>query len=459
MARQTLFANEALTPSGWAQNVRVDIDGEGRIAGVTAGAKPDDVPGEVKVGALLPAPGNAHSHSFQRAMAGLTEYRSQAYDDFWTWRALMYHFVERLTPDDIEAIAAQVQMEMLEAGYAAIGEFHYLHHQPDGTPYDMPGELGARMFAAAAQTGIGYTHLPVLYMRGGMDGRPLSGGQRRFGNTLDQFGTLFEQARERLQDLPADARLGVAPHSLRAVDEDGLSFAAGLRRTAPVHIHAAEQTGEVDEALTHLGARPVTWLLDNMKIDSDWRLVHATQMTNAETAALAASGAGVVVCPITEANLGDGIFGAQQYLSAGGALALGSDSNFRISLSEELRALEHSQRLRDRERAVLATADKSCGRRMLETVAEGGASALGRDAGRIEAGALADLLALDTASSTLTGLSGDRLLDTWIFAGGDDLVSDVWAAGRHVVKDGRHIKHDAIAARFNKVMLRLRSEL
>jgi formimidoylglutamate deiminase len=196
-----------------------------------------------------------------------------------------------------------------------------------------------------------------------------------------------------------------------------------------------------------------------MKIGADWRLVHATQMTETETKALAASGAGIVVCPITEANLGDGIFPARDYLSAGGALALGSDSNIRISLSEELRALEHSQRLRDRERAVLATPEKSCGRRMLEAVAEGGASALGRDAGRIEAGALADLFALDTAAPDLAGLSGDRLLDAWIFAGGDRLVTDVWAAGRHMVKDGRHIKRDAIAARFNKVMLRLRSEL
>ncbi|MFC2953838.1 formimidoylglutamate deiminase [Marinicaulis aureus] len=455
MAHQTLFAQEALTAAGWARNVRLEIDPAGRIAGVTADAKPEGI----KVGALLPAPGNAHSHSFQRAMAGLTEYRSQAHDDFWTWRALMYHFVERLTPDDIEAIAAQVQMEMLEAGYAAIGEFHYLHHQPDGTPYDNPGELGERMFAAAAQTGIGYTHLPVLYMRGGMDDRPLAGGQRRFGNRLEQFEQLFELARSGLKQLPADARLGVAPHSLRAVNEKALSFTVGLDRTAPVHIHAAEQTGEVDEALTYLGARPVEWLLKTMNIDADWRLVHATQMTDTETAALAASGAGVVVCPITEANLGDGIFNAREYLSAGGALALGSDSNIRISLSEELRALEHSQRLRDRQRAVLATSEKSCGRAMLETAAAGGASALGRDAGRIETGALADLLALDSAAPALAGLSGDRMLDTWIFAGGDDLVTDVWAAGRHVVTSGAHIKRDAITTRFNAVMARLRGEL
>lgn len=455
MTMTTIFAREALTPMGWARDVAVEIGADGRIEKLASGAKPAGV----TVGALLPAPGNGHSHSFQRAMAGLTEYRSQDKDDFWTWRALMYHFVERLTPDDIEAIAAEVQMEMLEAGYAAVGEFHYLHHQPDGAPYDSIGELGERIFAAAAETGIGYTHLPVLYMRGGMDGRPLAGGQRRFGNTLDQFEKLFERARADLEALPSDARLGVAPHSLRAVDQNALSFTAGLARTAPVHIHAAEQTGEIDEALAHLGARPVEWLLNRMNIDADWRLVHATQMTTPETAALAASGAGVVICPITEANLGDGIFPAKDYLSAGGALALGSDSNIRISLSEELRALEHSQRLRDRERAVLATPETSCGRRMLEAAATGGASALGRNAGRIETGALADLFALDSAAPDLAGLSGDRLLDTWIFAGDDALVSDVWAAGRHIVKDGRHLKRDAIHRRFNKTMKRLRSEL
>ncbi len=456
MADRKIFARDLLTPAGWRRNAIVEIDSSGRISRVSEGGADADI----SVGALLPSPSNVHSHSFQRAMAGLTEYRGKdQVDDFWTWRALMYHFVERLTPDDIEAIAAQVQMEMLEAGFAAIGEFHYLHHQPDGTPYARPAELSERVIAAAAETGIGYTHLPVLYMRGGMDGRPLAGGQRRFGCTLDQFARLHSDCRTLLKSLAGDARLGVAPHSLRAVDAKALAFAAGLDNKAPVHIHAAEQVGEVEEALTHLGARPVEWLLDNANADARWCFIHATQMTGGEVRRLAASGAVAGLCPITEANLGDGIFPARDYLSAGGAIAIGSDSNLRISLSEELRALEHSQRLRDRQRAVLAEVNKSCGRVLLGAAAQGGARALARDAGRIGPGALADLVAIDHAHPTLAGLSGDRLLDAWIFAGDDRLVTDVWAAGRHLVTGGRHVRRETIAQRFNNVMARLRADL
>ena len=457
MNRQRIAAKEVLTPDGWRRNAVVEIGADGRIAGLYN--KDKAVAADLTAGALLPAPGNVHSHAFQRAMAGLTEYRANPADDFWTWRALMYHFVARLTPDDIEAIAAQVQMEMLEAGFAAIGEFHYLHHQPDGTPYANLGELSQRVIAAAAQTGIGYTHLPVLYRRGGMDGRALEGGQRRFGSTREQFQTLFEDARAALKALPADARLGVAPHSLRAVDKNDLEFAASLAPAAPIHIHVAEQTGEVDEALAHLGARPVEWLCANAEIDARWCLIHATQMTGAEIKTVAAAGAVAGLCPITEANLGDGIFAAKDFLGQGGRIAVGSDSNIRISLAEELRALEHSQRLRDRQRAILSTPDKSCGRFLLEHAALGGAQALARDAGRIETGALADLVALDTNDPALAGLSGDRILDAWMFAAPESPVSDVWAAGRHVVKGGRHIGRERIAARFNKVMARRRAEL
>lgn len=454
----TIVAREALTPAGWRQNAAVEIGADGRIAAVRDANNTEMT--AHRAGILLPAPANAHSHSFQRAMAGLAEHRGpDAHDDFWTWRALMYHFVENLTPDDIEAIAAQTQMEMLEAGYAASAEFHYLHHQPDGAPYEQIDELGARLFAAAAESGIGYTHLPVLYMRGGMDDRPLKGGQRRFGCTRDQFAELIDAARLSLAGLPSDCNLGVAPHSLRAVGPEALAFAAGLEPSAPVHIHAAEQTGEVDEALAHLGARPVEWLLDNARIDQRWVLVHATHMTDAEIDGVARSGATVSACPITESNLGDGIFSASAFLGAGGHVAIGSDSNIRISLAEELRTLEHSQRLRDRRRVILADETRSCGRFLIETAATGGARALGRDAGRIEAGAWADLFALYPNHLTTAGLSGDRALDSWIFAGRGDVVSDVWSAGRHLVRDGRHIRRDAIAGRFRTVMERLRSSL
>ncbi|PQA89494.1 formimidoylglutamate deiminase [Hyphococcus luteus] len=457
MAGQRIAAKEILTPEGWRRDVIVEIGPDGRITGLHK--KDKGAAADMTVGALLPAPGNVHSHAFQRAMAGLTEYRANPTDDFWSWRALMYHFVERLTPDDIEAIAAGVQMEMLEAGFAAVGEFHYLHHQPDGAPYANLAELSERLFAAAAETGIGYTHLPVLYMRGGMDGRALEGGQRRFGCTREQFENLFADAREAMKALPGDARLGVAPHSLRAVDKDGLAFAAALDPSSPVHIHIAEQTGEVEEAITHLGARPVEWLYANMNVDARWCLIHATHMNEAEVKAAAASGAVAGLCPITEANLGDGIFEAASFLSAGGRIGIGSDSNIRITLAEELRMLEHSQRLKHRQRAVLSTLEKSCGRFLLEGAALGGAQALGRDGGRIEHGALADFVALDAGNPALAGLSGDRMLDAWIFASAESPVTDVWSAGRHLVKDGRHIRRDRIAGRFNTVLARLRSDL
>lgn len=452
-----IAAKEVLTPEGWRRDAIVEIGADGRIASLYN--KEKALAADLTVGALLPAPGNVHSHAFQRAMAGLTEYRANPSDDFWTWRALMYHFVGRLTPDDIEAIAAQVQMEMLEAGFAAIGEFHYLHHQPDGTPYDNLAELTERVIAAAAETGIGYTHLPVLYRRGGMDGRALEGGQRRFGCTREQFQQIFDDARTAMKSLPADARLGVAPHSLRAAGKDDLELAASLAPNAPVHIHVAEQTGEVEEALAYLGARPVEWLYANADVDARWCLIHSTHMSDAEIKGIAASGAVAGLCPITEANLGDGIFAAKDFLGQGGRIAIGSDSNIRISLTEELRALEHSQRLRDRKRAILSTPDKSCGRFLWEHVARDGAQALARDGGRIEKGALADLVALDAENPALAVLSGDRMLDAWIFASAESPITDVWAAGRHVVKGGRHIACERIAGRFNKVMKRLRAEL
>lgn len=457
MNTRTIAAKHLLTPQGWRKDMAVEIGEDGRIASISK--HPNGA--AISVGALLPAPGNVHSHAFQRAMAGLAEARSASNnaDDFWSWRNLMYRFVERLTPDDIEAIAAHVQMETLEAGYASIGEFHYLHHQPDGAPYANISELSERMFAAAVQTGIGYTHLPVLYMQGGIDGRTPQVGQKRFACTTEQFAQIYENLSALTPSLPDDARLGVAPHSIRAVDAKGLAFASSLQNNAPVHIHIAEQTGEVEEARSVLGARPVAWLLDNTEVNARWSLVHATHMDMNETEGLACSGAVAALCPVTEANLGDGIFDAPPFLSAGGRIAVGTDSNVRISLSEELRMLEYSQRLHHRRRVLLAGDAKSSGRFIFDHVNAGGAQSLGRDAGRIETGALADLVAIDSDNPVLAGLSGDMLIDAWIFAGDDRLVTDVWAAGRHVVRSGRHMQRDAIANRFNAVMSRLRSDL
>ena len=372
----------------------------------------------------------------------------------------MYRFLEILSPDDIEAIAALVQMEMLESGYAASAEFHYLHHDYNGVGYSSPTELSERLFQASSISGIGYTHLPVLYMRGGLDNQPLQAGQRRFGCNLDQFQTLYTSLSEKMAGLPQDYVLGVAPHSLRAVSKDGLLLASTLNQQNPVHIHIAEQQNEVNDVVQALGARPIRWLLDNVEVNDRWCLVHATHTDQKELIDFAISGAVAGLCPITEANLGDGIFNAPQFIENGGRFGIGSDSNVKIGLSEELRLLEISQRLRDQRRVVFSSeATPSNGRFIYEHAAKGGAQALGRDAGAIKAGALADLVALDDEHYSLVNLTNDRILDAWIFASDDDIVSDVWAAGRHMVSEGRHILRDAISSQFLKTIKRLRDEL
>ncbi len=445
-----IHAAQALLPEGWASEIRVAIAPDGRLAEAPAGAAPDH-----RVGLLLPAPGNLHSHAFQRAMAGLAERRGGAgQDSFWTWRELMYRFLEALGPDEVEAIAAQVQLEMLEAGFAAVGEFHYLHHQPGGAPYPRLSELADRIVAAAAETGIALTLLPVLYSQGGCDGRPLGDGQRRFGTDTDRFSRLVEGAAGAMTTLGPDAVLGLAPHSLRAVSPDALAQIAEVG-LGPLHMHLAEQEGEVSEVMSALGARPVEWLLDNAEVDARWCLIHCTQMRPHETARLARTGAVAGLCPVTEANLGDGIFDGAGWRAAGGRFGVGSDSNLRISLSGELSALEYSQRLRDRARAVLADPGQSTGRQLLEAAATGAAQALGRGRGAIAPGEWADLVALDSEATALVGRSGDTALDTWIFAAGDGLVRDVWSAGRHVVRDGAHVARGRIEARFREAMVRL----
>jgi formimidoylglutamate deiminase len=451
-----IWAEQALTANGWHRNVRVTLAGDGTIAAITTGQPISDV----RVGILLPAPTNLHSHAFQRAMAGMTERRgADPQDTFWTWRRLMFRFLDHLDPDDIEAITAFVQMQMLEAGYAGVVEFHYIHHQPGGAPYGDVAELSTRIAAAAAVSGIGLTLAPVLYRYGGCDLRPLSPGQIRFGTTRDQFQRIVEGADRSLAKLPADARLAIAPHSLRAVTPDDLSFAVALRPGTPVHMHLAEQAGEVDEVIAHRGARPVEWLLANHDVSPRWCLIHCTQMQSHETEALARSGAIAGLCPITESSLGDGIFDAVRYLNAGGRFGIGSDSNIRISLSEELRTLEYSQRLRDRGRAMLADPTRSTGRVLFESAAAHGALAAQRSAGSLRPGALADLVALDSSAIDLDGKQGDDCLDSFIFSGDDRMITDVWSAGRHLVTGGHHVRHDAIVSRYRSVMASLRGRL
>jgi len=440
----TVFANRALLSSGWADNVRLTHQ-HGKITDIRVENAPQT--DDIRVDTLLPALSNLHSHTFQRAMAGMTERRDKGRDSFWSWRNLMYQFMDHITPDQYQAIAALAFMEMQEAGYAAVGEFHYVHHQPGGAPYDTLTELSDRVFASAIATGIGLTHLPVLYTYGGAGKAPMAGGQMRFANDIDRFGNLVANARKTaIGTMPHDTAVGIAPHSLRATCPEDLTIVQSVKENAPLHIHIAEQPKEVEDIQAWLGARPVEWLLDNAPVNADWCLIHATHMTKAETRNMAKSGAIAGLCPITESNLGDGPFNGPQFLAHGGRFGVGSDSNVRIALSEELRTLEYSQRLRDLSRNVMISGEGSVGALLYQGAAIGGARALGRDAGRIETGVLADLVAIDTSHPTLCTLSGDALIDGFIFAADDRVVTDVWSAGRHRVQSGRHVAHDQIVS-------------
>jgi formimidoylglutamate deiminase len=413
------------------------------------------------VALLLPAPLNLHSHAFQRAMAGLTEARGpDPRDSFWSWRRLMYKFLDQLTPDDVEAIAALVFMEMLEAGYGAVAEFHYLHHDVGGVPYGKLAEMSDRIVSAALQTGIGLTLLPVHYQFGGCDLRPLNGGQQRFGNDPDCFLRLHADARASVMAGPGDFATGIAPHSLRAVDPSGLNAILDEASSGPIHMHLAEQIAEIDEVLAHLNARPAEWLLANHDVNGRWCLIHCTQMNDAETIALANSGAVAGLCPLTESNLGDGIFNGTTYLGHGGAVGVGSDSNIQISLFEELKTLEYSQRLRDLSRAALATRGRSTGRVLYEAAAKGGAQAGGRDSGRIAAGAWADLVGLESDNQWLCERQGDAALDSLVFTGGGQAcIRDVWSAGRHVVTEGRHFRAESVLSNFKRTMQQLETDI
>lgn len=444
-----VFVNQALLESGWQRDVLIGIDGR-TIASIETGIAPP-AGAERFAGAAVPGVANVHSHAFQRAMAGLAERRGPDDDDFWTWREVMYRFLAQLTPDDVEAIAAMALVEMLESGFTAIGEFHYLHNAPDGSRYADPAEMGARIVAAAETTGMGLALLPSFYAQGGCGGRPPTPGQRRFISNIDSFWTLLEASRRHVSQLDG-AVLGLAPHSLRAVDAPELAALLERWTEGPVHIHAAEQTREVDECLAWSGARPVQWLLDNTDVNERWCLIHCTHMTDDESRRLAKSGAVAGLCPITEANLGDGIFEAQRHLDAGGRLAVGSDSNVRIALNEELRTLEYGQRLRERRRNRLGSEGESIGRHLFDVTRRGGARALGLRSGALATGQTADIVVLDLAHPALAARREDAILDSWTFAAGDDAVRNVIAGGRTVVRDGAHIRRGEISRRFSAAM-------
>jgi formiminoglutamate deiminase len=443
-----VHAERALTPAGWTNSVRLAIEA-GKVASVETGVPASE--GDERHAILVPALANLHSHAFQRAMAGLAETRGPGADTFWTWRETMYRFALMMTPDDVEAAAAQLYVEMLEAGFAAVAEFHYLHHAPDGAPYADRAEMAARIVAAARETGIGLTLLPVFYAHAGFGAEPPKPEQRRFIADVGSYARLFEACEQLVGGQPNEA-IGVAPHSLRASTPAELADVVALAGERPIHIHAAEQIGEVEDCVASLGQRPVRWLLDHMGVDRRWCLVHSTHMDAAETRDLAASGAVAGLCPITEANLGDGVFRAREYLDAGGRYGVGSDSNVSIGAADELRQLEYSQRLHARSRNVLAQAGGSTGRALFDAALSGGAQALGRRAGRLAAGASADFLTLDAGHPTLAGKSGDAILDAWVFSAGNALVDCVWSGGRKIVQGGKHGARERIAARFAAIM-------
>ena len=438
---------------GWRAGVTLAVGADGQLQSA------QDAAGDALGRWVLPGMPNLHSHAFQRAMAGLAERRGGNDDSFWSWRETMYAFAAAIGPDELRAIAAQLYVEMLKAGYTQVCEFHYLHHQPDGKPYAHAEAMSLALIEAAREAGIGLTLLPVLYLSGGFDGRALSPRQRRFGHQVDDYLRLLETLRP-LQD--PMLRVGIALHSLRAVPEQAMRevLASEIAKTCPIHIHVAEQIGEVQDCLALRGARPVEWLFAHADVDPRWCLVHATHLTDEETVQIARSGATVGLCPTTEANLGDGLFPLAAYQDAGGRFGIGSDSHISVSPVEELRWLEYGQRLSTRHRNIAARHHgDSVGETLWRAALRGGAQASGMPLGELRVGARADLIVLDEDAPLLAARDSRSLLDSWLFAGNTPLVRDVMTGGRWQVRGFRHHDEERIAARYRHVASELAAGL
>jgi len=448
-----LFARDALLPSGWGRDVLIDIGADGSIRSVdVAFATPADA--ERVQGPLLPGMPNVHSHAFQRALAGLTERGGPRTDNFWTWRTEMYRFLERIGPEEQEAIATQLYIELLKAGYTSVGEFHYLHHDPAGRPYADRGEMARRVRAAAATTGIRLTLLPVFYAHADFGGAPPVSAQRRFIHDTEGFLRLVAELARTDGEV-----VGVAPHSLRAVTPHELAEIVAFARTklvgAPLHIHAAEQRKEVEDCVNWCGEGPVAWLLSHAAIDERWCIVHATHMTPEETRDLAATGAVVALCPTTEADLGDGVFPAIGYLAAGGQLGIGGDSHVGVDPFLELRLVDAVQRLTVEKRNVLARDGESSGLRLYQAALAGGARALSQNVGAIAVGHRADLIVLNGDDPVLAEHAASTVLDAAIFGPGRGIVRDVMVAGRWVIGEGHHADEETILLRYRQTLKRL----
>ncbi len=444
-------AAQALVPEGVRKSVRIGVE-DGLIASVEADAA-CQAGDEIINGLVLPGMANVHSHAFQRAMAGLAEWDEGGSDNFWSWREAMYRFAERLEPTSQEAIARFLYIEMLKAGYTSVGEFHYLHNRSGGAPYAPATAMADAITEAAQASGIALTLMPTLYVAGGADGRALNERQKRFGKSVDELLKL----REAMRGKAGVSQVGLALHSLRAVPPVLIHEAiAGVEATSPIHIHAAEQTGEVDECVQFLGARPVEYLLKHFGVDKRWCLIHSTHLSADETRGLAKSGAVAGLCPTTEGNLGDGIFPLPDYLVAGGHFAIGGDSHIAVDPAEELKMLEYSQRLLHRRRNVGASTEAPhTAARLWAEAARSGARALGLDAGEIAVGKRADLVVVNTEHVSLAGRDGAQAMDSYVFVAGRDAVRDVMIDGRWVVWGRQHALEGAAHQAYRDATLRI----
>jgi len=452
MAEQQLRCRSVLTGSGWLEHAFIDVGADGLVRSV--GALPQNA--ATDFGHVIPGMPNLHSHAFQRQMAGLSGMPGPHGDSFWSWRELMYGLALRIQPEQLQAIAAFLQAEMLENGYTSCAEFHYLHHQADGRPYDNPLEMSGRIVAAADQSGIALTLLPVLYSRSGFTSQDVTDRQRRFRNTTEQYVDLWQRCTAMLQGHRLH-RTGLALHSLRAVAATQMKevLQACSQVNQPIHIHIAEQMREVAECQEVLGARPVAWLLDQQPVDQHWCLVHATHMDCAETTAALNSKAVIGLCPSTEADLGDGYFDIAKWFESSGSLGIGSDSNLRLAVNEELRMLEFQARLHSGKRNVLVENGFSCGRSLYQRALAGGAQALGQNVGCIAPGYRADLVELEPEHMLLAGRSGDTLVDSWMLAGDQSMIRSVWVAGEQRVREGRHRDREVLQEASKNAMLEL----
>lgn len=459
----TIYEVEHLhQPGGWLSPGFVEVGADGMILSVSdrppAGRRTERLRGFG-----VPGLSNLHSHAFQRALAGRTEFvtAARAEDNLWTWRKEMYRVVDRLTPEAYEAVAALVYLEMLKFGMTAVCEFHYVHHQPGGQAYANPAEMSERLIAAARRAGLGLTLLPVLYAHGGI-GKPVEATQKRFVHQVDDYLTLIDTLRKQSTRHPA-LRVGLALHSLRAVMPDearaALAGMAAMDRAARLHIHVSETTHEVEEVKAGLGARPVQWLLDNVGLDDRWCLVHATHLDASEIAGAARSRAVAGICPLTEATMGDGFFPLTEYHDAGGAWGIGTDSHYSTSAAEELRILECGKRLELRRRNVIARPRDGqavhSGRVLFDTALAGGEQSSGQGGGALVAGRRADLVMLDPGSHVLLGHGRDTVLDAWTLGGTQNPVRDVMVGGRWVIRNGVHAEEAAIRSAYLAALKKL----